>query len=812
MYGFSDGSPYVELIIFLSVFFAAFAVSHVTSVAATLDQALRRLAGFLRRKLFIVDDPTVEQRRIDLVRILLGWMMLMRNFWDFVTAVDLNEPAVIAATFGATALSFFIMVGLLAPLALFLLGVLINIIFDNISDSSTLASQIASMCCMALAFAPAGRSFSVDAIVLRADNGFGRIWRGFYDFVGPLTLDRAAIAKFSLILAYGGISFSSALLHLQTENWVDGITNAWVFLNPVMSPNHHPIALAFYEWSPALFVLSVQITIYGTLVFQLGFVPLLLISRWTQCIVIILELGFVFGSVTVLALHWLGWFQLALCILLFWNSFGLNVGKRSLLTLYYDSESNLSTRFAQTVKSLDLFDTLLLRASDPVTRPPFATRPYFSAFALDLNGRVYADWDFAAALCGRIVILFPFWPIAAVARLMATRKKQPARLRASGSGSLTSRASCLPPVRSQYLGPLTRALALSFATMFVAFALRFPIDKYAPIYASAGELSKRLVGAAPLAYGLMQINAFNFPPLSGTMPTFDVTWSKDNERRFLFTIPASRANIRVSDMLFYQVQTTFNFLQFDGTCFSERFSNALFNRLALRALLSRSEYAGGEFHIRMKAYTVPSKRDFTERRFVPLNWYDVCEATFLADDPTKIRYQYFQEGLDALAVKSPLPFAFSAEAAPLAVKYPCGAEADRLAYWFDHPQFAGRHPDVEPRIAQFMKSSRTATGLGCLLEGIALVQMVYTNWRPEQPPSPNAPCAPDIPSARAMVEAGLDKVVFGTRQNFDRALVAHSSGDDRACLLLLAEVRRGYYGAITARAPAPYKPFAAAGG
>ena len=123
------------------------------------------------------------------------------------------------------------------------------------------------------------------------------------------------------MLAYGGISFSSGLLHLQAENWVHGMTNAWVFINPVMTPDFHASVARVYEWSPSCTFWLIKLTVYGTLVFQLGFVPLLLASRWTQRLVVFLELGFVAGSVTLLALHWLGWFQLAMCLILFWNRF-----------------------------------------------------------------------------------------------------------------------------------------------------------------------------------------------------------------------------------------------------------------------------------------------------------------------------------------------------------------------------------------------------------------------------------------------------------------------------------------------------------
>ena len=211
------------------------------------------------------------------------------------------------------------------------------------------------MCCIAFAMAPAGRSLSVDALILRSDTGWGRAWRRVYGLVGPLTLDRAAIVKGALMLSYGGISLSSGVLHLQAENWVLGMTNAWVFINPVMTPNWHASVARLYEWSPFMSLWLTKLTVYGTLVFQLGFVPLLLISRWTQRLVVCLELGFVAGSVFLLALHWLGWFQLAMCAILFWNRFKLNVGQTATVEVLYDDRCNLCNRTVRFLAAVDLF-------------------------------------------------------------------------------------------------------------------------------------------------------------------------------------------------------------------------------------------------------------------------------------------------------------------------------------------------------------------------------------------------------------------------------------------------------------------------
>ena len=134
--------------------------------------------------------------------------------------------------------------------------------------------------------------------------------------------------------------------------------------------------------------------------------------------------------------------------------------------------------------------------------------------------------------------------------------------------------------------------------------------------------------------------------------------------------------------------------------------SALVNRLAVKAVLERPEFAGGHFHLKMRAYDIPSAADFRAYRYVPLRYHDVCEATFPADDLKAQRFQYFQEGVDAIDAAVPLPFRVAVAGIPLALNYPCRDEAKRIAYWFDRPQFAGRDPGAEDRVRQFIRSRR----------------------------------------------------------------------------------------------------------
>jgi len=217
------------------------------------------------------------------------------------------------------------------------------------------------------------------------------------------------------------------------------------------------------------------------------------------------------------------------------------------------------------------------------------------------------------------------------------------------------------------------------------------------------------------------------------------------------------------------------------------------DRLAVKAVLTRREFVGGEFHLRMAAYDIPRAEDFRAYRYVPLRYYDVCEASFPADNLQAQSFQYFPEGVAAISAWSILPFKVSVARIPLVVNYPCRAEAQRIAYWFDRPQLAGRDPGTEERVHRFMVASQTESGPACLAQALPAVSMMHTNWREGYPPPPGASCEHDLASGRAMLASGLDAIVHDARETVELAVAANARGDHGTCLLQMAAVRRAFY-------------------
>ena len=647
-YAFSDGSPFAELaalgVTFL-VFVGATKIIRQTRASESLDRGLDAIAGFLRRRLFVVDDPQTEQQRLDLLRIILASMAFLRNAANLATALQLGEATVIAATGAATALSFLLIVGFAVPLTAAVFCVTLNTILDNIARTSSLSSLVMSMALIPLALAPAGRSLSLDAMIMRRTGGMSRLWGSFYRSWGHFTLNRAAWSKLLLLLTYAGISFSSGLLHLQFEVWHRGLTNSWMFLNPVADPYLHETVARIYQFSPRLYVFLTRCSAYGTLLFQLAMVPLLFLNRWTRALVVALELGFVLGSVSLLALKWLGWNQLVVWALLFWNRWKLNIAGKDCLETLYDDRCNLCDRTMRVLRAVDLFKVLQFR---PLSQNiDFANSHGIShasaledLYCVDDQGRVMGGYEFYLTVTGRIFLLIPFWPalwLGKVTRLGPVMYRYIAARRIALSGVCQRmplvnrpRAPADIAVRPSY-NALFCGTVGAFAVMLAAYCCRLPIP-YVPGSAKAAELSKQVFGQAPVAFGFWQINAFNFGLFQGQGFAGELTWSKSGEdrRQPVMWLPPVRASIPVSDILFYQLVVQWNRVQYDGPCFTSQSLQNLLDQPGLQAVLRQRPFSGGDFHVKLRTYTTPVLEDFLRGRYVPLVWRDLCEATFPA--------------------------------------------------------------------------------------------------------------------------------------------------------------------------------------
>ena len=534
MYAFTDSSPFRELAIFVAIFAASIgAVLHPT-VARGIDAALMALVRWVRgRGLFTVERVEVEQRRLDLLRIVLGLLVTYRTGGNLQTALNGGDPQTVALMAVAWALCLLLLVGLATPLVSLALMLTINLVLDNMTFTSTLSSVVLAMNLMVVTFAPCGRSLSLDAPILRRPDGLGRVWRGMYNLFGSLSLERSAVLKWCLLLAYAGINFSSSLMHLMTETWMSGLTIAWVLLDPVTSPSSYTLGNWAYATSPLAYLILTGAMTYGILIFQFGLLPLVLLSRWTRLMVTVLELAFVLGGTILIAIQMLGIYQTVSLAILFWNRFKLNRGGADEVAVVYDDAHGPTRALVRAACALDLFFVI---DAQPRSAAAFERGQRFErgwrAVGVDRAGRAYTDLALARVLAERVLLLLPLWPFAVVGQWLS-RSASPAPVTPVAARDLPPSAACTGtpagespspvPVAGGAFTPALRGYAVCFLIMFLAFVprmlqpTRLPGITFTPpfhpanseLIAQLAEVSKQTFGQAPVVFGMMQVNAFN---------------------------------------------------------------------------------------------------------------------------------------------------------------------------------------------------------------------------------------------------------------------------------------------------------------
>lgn len=407
---FSNGDPLYAVCVAVALFLACMVASRLRAVAPALDRALAGLARWVRKRgLFTIEDRFVEQRRIDVLRVVLGLLVAWRARDDLATILIAGDPLPIALSATALVLSLLVTVGLGTPVAALVFALLVNLVIDGLAGSSNLESMVLAILLTVFAYAPAGRTLSMDAWLMRQPGLVGAAIRSMYRLFGPFTTCRASLVKGWALVAFAAISFHASLLHLQEEAWRSGALNAWLLLAPRTNAWFHEQADWLYRTSPFAYVTFARASTWGMLIWELTMLPLILLGRWSRIMAVTWGVLFAAVSVAVLPLRMLGWYELVLWAVLFMDlplggrpardSSTLAVGILGRANAPGPSTNARTVGFTSAVRAFALFATVLLAAY--LVRMPLAR---------DLPGvRVAASWS--RALVGQAPLALGLGPV-----------------------------------------------------------------------------------------------------------------------------------------------------------------------------------------------------------------------------------------------------------------------------------------------------------------------------------------------------------------------------------------------------------------
>jgi len=312
--------PVFQLLLAILVFTVSVVGMAWSPAASTVEKAISRTAAWLRRTgvMTTVDLPSALLR-IDLLRIVLGLLLLTR-FWPDLAASRHAAPAIVQiAAASGVALSAALTIGLATPLVALLLAFSLNLVLDPLGTNYSLGSFVVANCLIPIVVAPAGYTVSVDRILLKSPTPVGGVLRALYGMWGTPTIDRVVVGRCLALLAYATLSAYSAIQHLDSPTWRSGAVTSVILLSPVSSPAWAPLAQSLYTRAHVPWVVFSLISTYGMLVWQLGLVPLVVASRWTRRCAVVWGLLFFALSMYVMQLNRLGVYEFVLWGLVFWD-------------------------------------------------------------------------------------------------------------------------------------------------------------------------------------------------------------------------------------------------------------------------------------------------------------------------------------------------------------------------------------------------------------------------------------------------------------------------------------------------------------
>ena len=715
--GFTDGDPFKEFLIFVLVLVVAVIVAATPQVSRWIAGATSRLAGVIRaRRAFPEHDLLTSLKIVDASRIIVGLLACWRygEIFTLALAVGDTQSAWIAGF--ATACAFLVMIGLATPIAALVLMATSNLLIDNMLGASTLGTMVMAMVLAMFVMVPAGRTLSVDALLLSRTAVLGRWINGMNRMAGAVSADRVLVAKLAAVLAYYCLCLYSVSWHVHDEAWLSGLAIAWIFLSPGANPGYAGFAWAVYDWAPWFFVNISRLSMYGMIVWYVVLLPGLFLGRVVRTFVILWCLAFFLMSAFVLPLSFLGFYELAFWFALFAS--GSIIGAQPARTLRY------------------------------------------------LWGK-------------RFSMGMPKWQASA-----ATAPVPPA-----GQPSI-SRAT-----------PLFGGMLIALVILAGAFLIRLPLLTTASDSQQPGLLSKELVGAAPLGFGIGPINVFNSVDLS----LFKIEFQGARRDASLDSEDLALAPGEPLGNLFHLTDRQRYFIirharrvsRMNIGCDMQFWNDVA--PMYVEALLP-AQRADPDSSLIMHARLAPWPTADQLNSYTPSDrvFYPLCSAEIDVRNGIVKRLEYYQEGVDEAARRNDWPPLLEADSLPAALGYACLANAAWLNVVADADQSVIDDPKLLANVRSLFEDRYGEFELSCLFRTVAIMEE-HSSFKLDATPIPTpALCDAGIAllgnlTKTAGLSAGLvDQLATSAAE----ASSARDRGDLAACVQASAMARSDYFSYI----------------
>lgn len=687
-YAFSDGNIYKEFAVFLATFLTILVIFSQKSLRAYVENLLFNSASFvIRKKAFDIYDSHTESCKLDLIRILVGFLASFRYGDIFILSIQgslHSSPTLISG------LAFFaailITIGFFTPLACFLLMASGNILIDNMLGSSTLGSMVLSMILLCFVLTPAGTTLSLDHYLISNNRVFGRALSSIYSFTGLPNDHRIVLAKFFTAFSYWLVCLYSVCLHLNDTAWMSGYALSWVLLSPDHDPLIHELIYDLYKAFPAIFIFTTKTALYGMIVWYFTFLPGLFLGKCIKRVIIVWSFLFWIISAFILPLSYLGWYELYFGMILFLGHPFVLKRREDSIQIFYDDRCRLCDKTVWFLSKTDILGILTFKSIRKDIEIANSYGITLEAGLTDIvaynpiTGRKLVGYELYDYICGVLILLLPLKPLTYLGRISGIGKLvyeyiSRRRIKLFGvcePSTLKIREFFKPIPQSVNFSLFFISVSTTLVILSITFIVRLPYAGDGSNDFKAALISKDIFGSASLAFGVGAINVFN---------TQDLELMYFKSKFLVNNSPvANFKEIRFSDVERYGISA---FLRQNSRM------NLSCNRYSLEQMLSKFSRYKNEPHFKNGLTThityrkVPTASDFDEFKFVPIKEVDLCRVDYDLHKNQIINLELFQEGIDEVMLKKGHEQFLTVYGAKSVGDFPCEIEQKFLSNYYD---------------------------------------------------------------------------------------------------------------------------------
>lgn len=276
-----------------------------------------------------VESVELEQKKLGLLRITIGILILVRTFLaEYSYFIFTGELS--AFTFITFVSTFFFIIGLFTPFSTILIFVFVRAFEIEIGIGS-LGTSILQIVLIIFMLTNTGQYYSIDNYFLKKN----KILKYVYNILGTADKKELTSIYFLGLIIYAVISFGAISIHAFDYNWTSGLTTRSLLTNNYFS-NEYDFFMFLDLKFPIAFTLLSMIASLGQSIFQLFMIPLVFFS-YGKSFVKYWGLQFFLISFFFIGLDYLPYVELILWIIIFYP-ISINSNKVKIL---YDDHCNL---------------------------------------------------------------------------------------------------------------------------------------------------------------------------------------------------------------------------------------------------------------------------------------------------------------------------------------------------------------------------------------------------------------------------------------------------------------------------------------